>query len=211
MRRSLHFVYSIEDAARLPGLSDAIMRDMRMAMVEDVDRAVFLGDDGATGTDADITGLNTAAITELEITQADKVKGPETLEEFANLIDGQYAASAADLQVVSSEGANILWLTTLVNSAASNETLAEFLRRNGITWTVRGDIEVNSAADDFGAFIGLARGIDGAAQAPVWQNANMITDPYTGADKGEVQLTLSYLWNFIIPRTDNFRRLKFVA
>ena len=102
-------------------------------------------------------------------------------------------------------------MITLINSAASNETLAEFLRRNGVTWTVRGDIETNTAADDFGAFIGLSRGIDGAARAPVWMGANLITDPYSGADKGEVQLTLSYLWNFIIPRTDNFRRLKFVA
>ena len=41
-RRALHFVYSLEDAARLPGLADAIQRDMRMAMVEDIDKAIFL-------------------------------------------------------------------------------------------------------------------------------------------------------------------------
>ena len=39
----------------------------------------------------------------------------------------------------------------------------------------------------------------------------MITDPYSDADAGEVNLTLSYLWNFGIPRTDSFRRLKFVT
>ena len=210
-RRALHFVYSLEDAARLPGLADAIQRDMRAAMVEDIDRAIFLGDSGAAGTDADIVGLNTAAITEMDVTQANKIKGPETLEEFVKLIDGKYAASAADVQIVAAEGANKLWMITLINSAASNETMAEFLRRGGFNWTVRGDIETNSANNDFGAFIGLARGIDGAARAPVWMGANLITDPYSGAEKGEVQLTLSYLWNFVIPRPDNFRRLKFVT
>ena len=144
-RRALHFVYSLEDAARLPGLADAIQRDMRAAMVEDIDKAIFLGDSGAAGTDADIVGLNTAAITELDVTQANKIKGPETLEEFVKLIDGKYAASAADVQIVAAEGANRLWMITLINSAASNETMAEFLRRGGFNWTVRGDIETNSA------------------------------------------------------------------
>ena len=40
----------------------------------------------------------------------------------------------------------------------------------------------------------------------------MVRDPYTSAKNGEVQLTLNYLWNFgIVPRTDNYRRLKFVS
>ena len=74
-RRALHFVYSIEDAARLPGLADAIQRDMRAAMVEDIDKAIFLGDSGAAGTDADIVGLNTAAITELDRDPGEQSQG----------------------------------------------------------------------------------------------------------------------------------------
>ena len=210
-RRALHFIYSIEDAARLPGLADAIQRDMRAQMVEDVDKSIFLGDTGATGTDADITGLNTAGITEIEIAQTDKVKGPETLEKLVKLVNGKYAASAADVQMVAAEGANNLWMITLINSAASNETLAEFLRRAGFNWTVRGDIETNTVNNDFAAFVGLGRGIDGAAVAPVWMGAELLTDVYTGKIKGEVELSLSYLWDFIVPRTDNFRRLKFVT
>ena len=59
-RNSVHTIYSIEDDARLPGLEDAITRDMRAAVMDAVDLAVFKGDAGATPNAADIVGLQTA-------------------------------------------------------------------------------------------------------------------------------------------------------
>ena len=56
-RRAVHGIYSIEDNARLPGLADAIQRDMSAAMAETVDRVCFNGDNGANENSADITGL----------------------------------------------------------------------------------------------------------------------------------------------------------
>ena len=47
--------------------------------------------------------------------------------------------------------------------------------------------------------------------AAVWSAGSLIRDPYSGADSGEVGLTLNYLWDFKIPRTSNFRRLKYVS
>lgn len=209
-RHAVRIKYSIEDVARLPGLADAIMRDMRMEMVEDIDRSIFVGA-AASGTEADIDGLTTASITEATLTQANKVKAAETLAEFVAYLDGKHAASPADLNIVAAVGANKLWLSTIHNSSVDNQTLAQFLRENGLTWSVRGDIEANSLNDDFGCFVSLARGLDGAGLVPVWDAGQMITDPYSDADAGEVNLTLSYLWNFGIPRTDSFRRLKFVT
>ena len=43
-RAAINGKYSIEDDLRLPGMADAIERDMRAAMSEDVDRTIFLGD-----------------------------------------------------------------------------------------------------------------------------------------------------------------------
>ena len=63
-RNAVRLLFSIEDASRIPGLESALVRDLRMALMEGVDRAIFLGDAGATGTDADIIGLRTAAINE---------------------------------------------------------------------------------------------------------------------------------------------------
>ena len=210
-RNAVRAVFSTEDAARIPGLEDALRRDLAAALMEGIDRAIFIGDAGANEDVGDITGFQTAAVTETTITQANKLKADKTLELFAAMIDGQHAASTGDLNVVTSIGANTLWLTTIANSAAENQTLAQFLMASGLSWRARGGIDTNTAAGDFGAFVGLNRGISGAAVSAIWQAGDLIRDPYGGAAKGEVALTLTYQWGFKIPRTSNFRRVKFVA
>ena len=210
-RNAVRAVFSTEDAARIPGLEDALRRDLAAALMEGIDRAIFIGDDGANENVADIVGFQTAAVTETTITQVNKLKPSETLAMFAAMIDGQHASSTDDLNVVSSVGTNTLWMTTIANAAAENQTLAQFLMASGLSWRARGGIDTNTAAGDFGAFVGLNRGISGAAVSAIWQAADLIRDPYTGAAKGEVGVTLSYQWGFKIPRTSNFRRIKFVA
>ena len=209
-RNAVRAVFSVEDAARLRGLEDALRRDLRMALTEGIDRAVFIGDDGANENAGDITGLTTAGITEVTLTQAAKVKYVDWMGKFAALIDGRYAASPSDLRVVLAVGANTLLMSTIANSNR-NETVGQVLRGNGINWRVRGEIEAASTAGKFGAFVGLGRGIAGAAVAPVWDQARLIRDPFSNAAKGEVALTLQTLWGFALPRAANFRRLKFVA
>ena len=210
-RRAVHGIYSIEDDMRLPGLSEAIERDMRMAMVESVDRAVFNGDTGANENVADITGMRTAGIVEVTLTQANKVKADETLKLFLALVDGNHAGMLGDLRMVTSVGANTLWYGSIHNSAADNQTIAQFLMASGLSWMARGSIDGNTANGDFGAYVGLARGIEGAGIAAIWEQGQLIRDPFTGADSGNVQLTLNYLWQLAFPRTDNFKRLKFVS
>ena len=114
-RNAVRLNFSIEDAARIPGLESALVRDLKAALTEGIDRAIFLGDAGATGTDADIVGLQTAAITETEIKQADKIKGVETLAAFTGQVDGIHANGLADLKIVSSVGAWRLWENTIIN------------------------------------------------------------------------------------------------
>ena len=184
-----------------------------MALVEGIDRAIFLGDSGATGNDADITGLQTAAnVVEKTISQTNKVKGPDALELFAELIDGKAAMTPAQLQTVLAVGANTLWAHTIANTGnAVDTTISEFLTSFGMMWVTRGDIETATANGDFGAFVGLGRGLEGAGVAAVWEAGELIRDPYTDAAKGTVHLTLCWLWDFALPRPANFARIKFVT
>ena len=210
-RRAVHGVYSIEDDARLPGLSAAIERDMRMAMVESVDLAVFNGDANANEDGADVVGLQTAAVTEATLTIAKSKKADDVLKFFLEYVDGQYAASLSDVRIVASVGTNVLWYGSIHNSTVDNQSIAQFLMASGLTWTARGGIDANTANGDFGAYIGLARGVDGAGIAAVWEQGQLIRDPYSGATSGEVQLTLNYLFQLAFPRTANFKRLKYVT
>ena len=211
-RNSVRAVYSVEDDARLPGLAGAIMRDLRAAMVEKIDRVIFNGDDGANEQTADIAGLTTAAnVAETTLTQTKKVAPADVLGALAAFIDGRHAGSMADVRLVATVGSNTLWLSTIAAPGTSNQTLAAFLRENGVDWITRGEIETATTAGKFAAFVGLGRGIEGAGVAPVWNSGQLIRDPYTGSAKGETALTLQYLWNFALPRPANFKRIKYVA
>ena len=210
-RNAVRLLFNIEDAARIPGLESALTRDLRMTMVEGIDRAIFLGDNGASPNAADIVGLTTAAgLVEKSISQTGKVKGSDTLQVFAELIDGKGAMTPGDLNTVLAVGANTLWSHTLANTGASvDTTIAEFLRRFGLNWLTRGEIEDTTADTEFAAFVGLGRGLDGSGVAAVWEAGELIRDPYSGAAKGEVALTLCYLWDFKLPRASNFARVTF--
>ena len=210
-RNAVRLLFSIEDAARIPGLETALTRDLRMALTEGVDRAIFLGDATANPNAGAIVGLQTAAITEQTITQANKILGTGTLAAFTGLVDGIHANGLGDLNVVASVGAWRLWENTIINAGIDNMTLAAFLRMAGLSWSARGEIDANTANNDFGAFIGRSVGIDGAGVAAVWESGELIRNPYSGAAKGEVALTLCYLWDFGLPRTSNFARVKFVT
>ena len=209
-RGAVRATFSIEDTARLPGLEDALNRDLRMALTDGIDKAIFVGADGGSANTADIAGLTTASITETTLTQANKVKWPETVQAFAAMLDGVHAATLEDLNIVASVGAARLWVGTQAN-ANRNESVAQIMRGNGLSWGSREGIDTDTANGDFGAFIGRGRGIEGAGCACLWAAGELIRDPYSGAAKGEVALTLSYMWDFVIPRTASFQRLKFVT
>ena len=210
-RNAATLKFSIEDTARIPGLESALTRDLRMALTEGVDRAMFIGDSGANPNAGDIVGLQGAGIDETTITQTNKIKGPETLSAFLNLIDGIHANTLGDLNVVSAVGAYRLWENTVINSTSTVTTLAKFLRDAGLSWAARGSIEDATTNNKFAAFVGRRMGIDGAGVAALWNAGELIKDPYTDAAKGTVHLTMCWLWDFGIPRPSNFQRIKFVT
>ena len=212
-RNAVHAIFSREDDLRNPGLQDALTRDLRMALVDAVDLAVFEGDANANEDGADITGLQTATdVVEQTITVALSVKGANVLSTFAAMIDGKHATSGADLRTVLSVGAQRLWMSTLANTGnAADTTISEFLARAGIVFSARGGIDTATTNGKFGAFVGRARGIEGAGVAPMWSDGMLIVDPYSGAKTGEIQLTMNTFWNFGLPRPSNFARLKFVT
>ena len=212
-RNAVHAIFSREDDLRNPGLQDALTRDLRMALVDAVDLAVFEGDADANEDSADITGLQTATdVVEEELMQSEKVKGVDVLSAFSQFIDGLHATSGADLRAVLSVGAQRLWMSTLANSgAAVDTTIEEFLSRAGINTSSRGGIDTATTAGTFGAFVGRARGIEGAGIAAQWSEGMLTIDPYSSAKTSEIQLTMNTFWNFGLPRPSNFARLKFVT
>ena len=210
-RNTVHAVFSKEDDLRLPGLEAALLRDLRMALTEGIDRVIFTGDSGADENSADIKGLTTiASVTDKTLTQSAKLLAGDSIAVFNSLIDGKHASGMDDLRIIASEGSHVLWTGTVLQSTTSIKTLANFLTENGIMWRVR-ELEAATGNGKWGAFISRSRGLSGASAAPVWNAGELIRDPYTKAKSGECLLTLSYYWNFALPRATNFARLKYVT
>ena len=212
-RHAARVTFTMEDAARLPGLEEALRRDLRMAVAESIDRAVFVGDAGANENRGDIVGMTGhASVTEVTLTQALKAMPGNTLEAFVSLLDGVYAGQLSDLNVIASVAANSMWSGNLTSTTAEIRSLSQFLRDEGLSWMIRAGIADSTTADgDFGAVVSRAMGLRGAAVAAVWDSGSLIRDPYSDAASGGIALTLNYLWGFALPRPANFARLKFVS
>ena len=214
-RNAVFLEYSKEDQLRIPMLEEALIRDMRMALVEALDLAIFVGDAGANENPADIVGLQTAAnVTEKTLTQANKLKADKVVQAFNSLVDGVHSRDLADLRIVASEGSYRLWTGQVLNVAGETasvfKTLAQFLNDSRVMWQTR-ELETATSNGKFGAYISRARGLTGAAVAPVWNSAELIRDQYSKARSGQVLLTLTAFWNFGLPRPANFARLKYTS
>ncbi len=212
-RLPVTLVFPTEDAFRLPMLEPALVRELRMSVMEKMDAIIFSGDTAADGTDADIKGLKTIAdVEEVTLTQAKKIVGADVLAAFVGLVDGLHASSMSDLRAVFSVGANTLWGSTVLPApVTTGETIAQYISRAGLTWRTRAGIDTATANADFGAYIGRQRGIEGAGTASVWSAGELIRDRYQGAAAGTIRLTFTAFWDFSLPRASNFARLKFVT
>ena len=208
-RNTVFTKYSQEDAMRLPGLEDAIVRDLRMSVMDAVDKAIFVGDDGATPNAGDITGIQTATgVTEKTVTQANKLLPSGVLAAFSDFVDGKHATMMEDINCVFSVGANTLWTSTFPYTTGGNTTpISQILKMSDLSWMVRGELGTTTAANAFGAYVGLRRGISEAGVACVWDAGELIRDRYSAQESGEVGLSLSYYWNFGLPRASNFGRV----
>ena len=210
-RHQIRWDYTKEDAARIPGLAAAIERDMRASFLENLDKVIFKGDDGANENRADIKGFfDVTGLQNVDITQAAKIKNLGVLAAYLSFTDGLYSEGVADTRSVVSVETEKLWSGT-IETASTAETQKAFLQRNGVQYRVRRDIDDTTAATKLMGAVSLQRGLAGAAVAPVWTNAELLVDPYTDAGKGTIRIFLITMWNWGMIRTANFAKITYVA
>ena len=107
--------------------------------------------------------------------------------EFLKLIDGDYAGSLSDVRCALAPS-SLTKIMALAN-ADVRAFLFDILKAQGLscdssTHVKRGAI----AAGDVYAYASKGNGRDGAAVAAVWPSMQLIRDPYSAANKGQVSL-----------------------
>ena len=120
------------------------------------------GDSTANPNDGDVVGLMTAAdVVEESLTQAQKIMADDTLGAFTDYIDGLHALDESDLRIIASAPAYQLWAKTIHAAAVDNQTVSQFLKDSGLTYSVRAGLASNTSADSFAAYVGRGREIEG--------------------------------------------------
>ena len=210
-RMSAGYKFRREDVARHGGqLESALRRDLRMVLTEHFDKVLISGETGQ------FNGLLSTGSTKLIQTQVDlKANGPDKpsrndlFEALSSMVDGRYATMPSHIRALFSRTVYNRIVTTLGNAAADSYTVLELGRRVGFQFAASDHMPTATTANTIVGIASRARGLVGTLMLPIWENATMIVDPYSGAPEGEVRLTLTTLFGKpTMVRADNWRQIK---
>ena len=177
------FEVRVEDLALLPGMESALVGSINDSMGEEIDKGLFNGGAANFTTDGNIRGL---------FAQASDVTADSDIETFAKgvsmfaaLVDGQYANSMADLRAV-------IGVSTYARYASqfqSNGDVSLFDYLMGKLGGIR--VSKRIPAKSSNAQKGLVARTAGSQpiRVPVWNDVQMIRDPYSEAGKGQIKVT----------------------
>ena len=186
--------FSVEDAARIPGLSDALRADLIASLTDELDDQILTGTSGLfTGSNL---GDNDASSTGTFATVKKRV--------VYDSIDGRYAGSAADLRIVMG-AANYGFTGGLYRGNNSDVDALESI--TGKVAGVRVSSHVPAVASNKEELV-VARGTAQHVAVALWEGMDLLEDPYSLSKSGEVILTARLLHAIKILRKGGYRKVE---
>ena len=198
-RLTARYLFAIEDLAVFSGMEEALRADLGGTMGEELDKAILVGD----GTSPNVAGFFDDDALAAPAAAASEATNATYVNAITDRVDGRYAVDASTVRMlVGSKTYGHMaskWLASTDTSA-----LAQV---RGMSGGVRVSAHVPAVTSKKQNAL-LIRG-GGSAVAPMWPALSMIRDPYSGAAKGEISLTVVALYGFKIVRDAGFARVEF--
>ena len=182
----------------LPGIEDALRRDLTASLANQVEKLLLTGD----GTGANPSGL-TNGLT--QIPHGDRASATTynaVIGTASQQVDGIYANSAGDVRLVAPIDAYRYAFT--VSQTSGDATAAEVLMRNSGGFLASAHLPNAPSSgnrDDISDILFVRGNVAGWYAYPVWQNVQIIRDPYSLAQSGQVRLTITAFLNFDVIRS----------
>ena len=133
--------------------------------------------------------------------------GLDFAQGLLGLIDGKYAMMPGDIKYIAN-AALFAHLRTLDISVGDTDSLfvgPYLATAEGVKGMASGHIgEITGQAGESYVYISRSKGLTGAACHAVWDSVEVIRDPYSNANTGQVALTLTALHNFKVLRSENY-------
>jgi len=217
-RLSGRYVFDLEGVATLGGMLESTLRaDLRLAMGFAMDQQILGGD----GAGANVSGLLKVLTLQAPPGKAGVFNNNDVAlldwqgyrELFTMGLDGKYARTEGDIRMlIGTDTYNIARNSFRAGNNAERdaiESVAQFGGRTRHSFLIPASAVATippKNANSTKKVQSAIRATENAAVAPVWQGITMIRDPYSSAGKAEVILTAHMLYDFVMRRTDGWKR-----
>ena len=185
-----------EDLGKLAMMEDSLRMDLTGAIMEARDKGAIAG----TGTAPEVVGF--LATANAVLTDPTNPSAESEFSDYASakasLVDGRYAMSSDDVRIVCGKETYV-HASKIYQTGSGVSALEKFGAR----------VSAHVTAPASNIQKAIASRSTGRALSPLWPAIELIRDIYTGANKGEVVITASALWNFKILDSSGYSLLEF--
>ena len=187
--------FSVEDAARIQGLSDALRLNLSDALSDELDDQILTNSTNGLFSSTNLSNNNTSTL-DTFITLKKRI--------VYDAIDGKYANNAGDLRIVMGS-ASYAFAGSLYRGNNGDVDALESIM--GKVAGLRVSSHVPSVSGNKQNLV-VARGTAQHVAVALWQGVDLIEDPFSLAKSGEVILTARMLFAAKILRKDGFRKVQ---
>ena len=188
-RATARYLYRVEDAAKFGDLESILREDLREVLGNLMDAQIVAGDGAGANLDGFIENADDAGVQN----PAAKATLADFDSAFANGIDGVYANDAMGVRILTGIETERFLGTNRV-ATGEQQTFKSALSVGGAGMMRASKRVAAPAANIQKAY--RFRPAEFRGIAPVWEGLQLVRDPYSGAAKGEVALTVLMLFGY---------------
>ena len=205
-RIQFEYIMRREDRARMLGLDDVLRSDLSMAISDQVDQQVLVGDGSAPNFGGFLSAAASGGLPALSAPSSE-VTYATSLVELHRGVDGMYAGGVNECSMVVGDD-TYRKLGTLINTGSGEVASMTYMRMLA-RFMASANITAPSSNDQEGIIAKLGAGTN--AVCPMWGGVALIVDEVSSANRkmGWISLTAVLLSDFKITRKDGFTRVAF--
>ncbi len=187
--------FTVEDAARIQGLSDALRMNLSEALSDELDDQILTNTSNGLFSGSNLDDHDASAVGTF-VTLKKRV--------VYDAIDGKYANNAGDLRVVLGSASYAFAGGVYRGNNSDVDALESITSKVA---GIRVSSHVPAVASNKQELV-VARGAAQHVAVALWQGMDLIEDPFSLAKSGEVILTARMLHAIKILRKDGFRKVE---
>ena len=187
--------FTVEDAARIQGLSDALRMNLSEALSDELDDQILTNTSNGLFSGSNLDDHDAGAVGTF-VTLKKRV--------VYDAIDGKYANNAGDLRVVLGSASYAFAGGVYRGNNSDVDALESITSKVA---GIRVSSHVPAVASNKQELV-VARGAAQHVAVALWQGMDLIEDPFSLAKSGEVILTARMLHAIKILRKDGFRKVE---